>query len=216
MVESKYLDLFGLLAVGYRTGSDEYDNWTIASKQAPAVINSSNWVNRDRSFLTEFSSDVITFSSHGGSDFSTDGSDYGFTSLDPKKKDLRGNHTLSGNLGINVPIFLRLTKDDFATDASAELTEIAVFACTTFPSDWDEREAERSVTSGNPSNGGVMGAGSRQLIAPAYERGSTTTRGSGERICHNSWASPYYGRAIINSVRFNFGRGRLTVIKLVK
>jgi len=216
VVDSKYLDLFGLLAVGYRTGSDEDANWTIASKQAPAVINSSNWVNRDRAFLTEYSSLVERFSSHGGGDVFTDGSDYGFTDLDPKKKDMRGLHTQPGNIGITVPIFLRLTKDDFATDAESELTEVAIFASTTFPSDWDSREATKSLISGNKSSGGIGGHESRHLVEPSFEHGTTVERGGGEVVCHNSWASPWYGRAIIDGARFNFGRGRLTVIKLVK
>ena len=212
MVEHKYLDLFGLIAIGYRTGSDEDENWTIASKYAPAVINSSNWTNRDKSYITEFSDLVVEFPMHEGGDFATDGSDYSFTSGDSYKKDLRGSHTYPSNLGITVPLFLRLTRDDFATDASAELTEIALFASTTYPSDWDSRETNKYKV---PEAFGE-GVGGRELVSPSYEMESDTTRGSGERICHNAWISPYYGRSIIDSVQFNFGRGRLTVLKLVK
>lgn len=217
VVQERYLDVFGLLAIGYRTGTNEYQNWTIASKQAPAVINASNWVNRTPSF---FAVDDITgatvFKVAGGSAVSTE------TSVGVKydrDRDLRGMYTAPSNLGITVPLFLRLTKDDFATDAQAELTEVAVFGCTTFPSEWDDDEAEGpSLHGGNLTSDAPDGSDNRPLYRPHYDTDGVElveSMGIGDQVS-GAWKSPVFGRRIIDGVKFNFGRGRLTVLKVVK
>jgi hypothetical protein len=210
LVQHRYLDLFGLLAIGYRTGSDDNANWTIASKEAPAVINASNWVNRARPFIPVDDIAVGKPLIHSESDFVSTETSISFA---PKKVDLRGMNTQPSNLGITVPLFLRLTRDDFASDAAAELTEVAIFGCTTFPSDWDTREAE--ATDVDSSLFSAYPRTAREDFTPKGEAGPLPDYSSAANM-ERAWQSPAYGRKIIDGVNFNFGRGRLTVMKLVK
>jgi hypothetical protein len=218
LMQNRYLDVFGMLAIGYRTGTNEYENWTIASKQAPAVINASSWVNRSSGFfVADNVKGAEVFTSDGGGIV---GSEASVSAKYDRDRDLRGMFDEPSNLGITVPLFLRLTKDDFTTDAQAELTEVAVFGCTTFPSEWSDDEAEGSRLRGGNLNSDAGTDDIRPFYLPYYTTAGVEESGGGfgglsDQVSH-AWKSPVFGRRIIDGVKFNFGRGRLTVLKVVK
>ena len=227
LVADRYLDLYGLLALGYRTGSDENENWTIATKFAPAVINNIAWANRDKAFLCQDGFESTSFPTSSGSSFDV-GADIetGFSDLDPAEVDLRGNQTLPGNSGISVPLFARLTKDDFATDAESEITEVAVFGCTSIPSYWMTKYAgDQSKIPSDEYTGRRLIFGDYVFPVPYSVEGATDIEEDEFVYTHvrsdaypikNAWKSPLYGRKIVPALEMNFGMGRLTVIKVLK
>tara|TARA_R110000824_G_scaffold101193_6_gene240416 strand:+ start:3641 stop:6166 length:2526 start_codon:yes stop_codon:yes gene_type:complete len=209
--ENKYLDLFALFNIGYRTGTDVFDNWIIGSKHAPAVINSSAWANRKGAYIPQFVKQTKFYTGLGD-----ESHDYGGSVLDKPKTDSRGMATAPNNLGITIPLMLTLERSDFDSDADAEITEIAVFGSTTYPSDWDHREATLDVD----DEYRIDGDGA---TIPAYGSASPIPGSTGfltvdrvHKIQDNQWASPEGGRAIISSVNAHIGRCRLTVMKLYK
>ena len=215
----RYLDLFGLFNIGYRTGSDELSNWVIGSKHAPVMLNSFNWVNRRKSFLPYHGNigDMILIDANTGE---AEGIDY---SLEPGISypiDLRGTATAQSNLGVNIPLFLRLTRDDFASDALAEITEIALFGSTTFPSDWDANAQRPSGHVFRPPEYGSREAGGGATVykPETHEAGEDPDYfgGTFDLLNTNTWMSPVFGRGILDGLGMYIGRCRLTVIKLYK
>ena len=202
----KYLDLFALFNIGYRTGSDPKANWIIGSKHAPATINSSAWANRKEQYVSQFAKGSSFITGAGDSSH-----DYGLTV--PKiPVDTRGNATAPNNLGITIPLMLTLDYSDFASAALAEITEIAVFGCTTFPSDWDEDEG----------TGGDIVDDVRTIGDHVIKNGSPLTGDDvyywegADKIQNNQWASPHGGRKLLGGLRAHIGRCRLTVMKVYK
>ena len=153
--------------------------------------------------------------------------DTSFSDLDPAEVDLRGNQTLPGNSGISVPLFARLTKDDFATDAESEITEVAVFGCTSIPDYWMTKYAgDQSKIPSDDYGGKRLIFGDFVFPVPYSEGTYGTDLESDEFVFEharsdaypidNAWKSPLYGRKIVPALEMNFGMGRLTVIKVLK
>ena len=206
-VQDKYLDLFALFNIGYRTGTDDNANWIIGSKHAPAVLNSSAWLNRKGHYLAMFKKNQKFMSGYG-----TEKQNYGATPS-KGKVDNRGNATAPNNLCITVPLMLSLDRSDFASDAASAITEIAVFGCTTFPSHWDVRE---DTNKWHPPDSG------RNIISDVVITGDESLGDADipltgkQKDVHNSWLSPYPSRGILSGVEAHIGRCRLTVMKVYK
>ena len=208
--QDKYLDLFALFNIGYRTGNDSFGNWVIGSKHAPAVLNSSSWANRKKAFMTAYEKDTTSIVATQGGNIS---SETGITSAS-KRIDLRGANTAPNNLGITVPLMFCLDASDFASESDRQLTEIGVFGCTTFPFIWDSKvAADGAGTTGRKE-------GSSHIILEAADGGETSLSDA-ECNFRNAWMSPARsfatpGRPILNGVEAHIGRCRLTIIKMLK
>ena len=181
--DGKYLDLFALFAIGYRTGESD-SSWVIADPTVPGMVNSFNWTNRSENFLAERTvGDVKISKAYAVTDSST-GSEYSFST--PKYAvDRRGGNTFDSNMGCNIPLMLVLK-------TPITIKEVAVFASTTFPSDWDYRVA----TYGSDS----LGDGRDHPI-------------SGDFV-EDAWASPAFGRGILKGVEVCWGNCSLSALKL--
>jgi hypothetical protein len=197
--QNKYLDLFALFNIGYRTGTDDDANWIIGSKHAPAVLNSSAWLNRKSHYLAAFEKNQVWKSGAGSNKVN-------YTAFYKQaNKDHRGHATAPNNLGITVPLMLSLDRDDFASDAASAITEIAVFGCTTFPSHWDIRE---------DTNAWGPGKGNREITTDLIiEEDDESLYGT---KVNNAWISPYPTRGILSGIEAHIGRCRLTVMKVYK
>jgi hypothetical protein len=162
LLDSKYLDLFALFAIGYRTGSDPSSGWTIASQHAPAMVNSFNWVNRSSNFLCDRTEGDLKLTAGA---YGTGSSDYSFSTRD-YACDRRGGNALTSNMGCNVPLMLALKGE------TIPITEVAVFVSTTFPDIWS---AETAVfgSSEYASEARIIsdGACEDQWAAPTFGRG---------------------------------------------
>ena len=99
--------------------------------------------------------------------------------------DRRGGNTFDSNMGCNVPLMLVL-------DGDIAITEVAVFACTTFPSDWDYRAALYGSD--------AIGDGRDHPV-------------SGDFV-QDAWVSPAYGRGILKGVEVCWGNCSLSALKL--
>ena len=188
--DDKYLDLFTYFAIGYRTG-DSASTWKIASDFRPGLVNSSNWVNRGPSFSCERGENL-----EGGAFVSVDetaggtgASDYGFTILGKDTiTDRRGLGTRPSGYGTNIPLMLFI-------DETTTIKEVAVFTCTTFPTIWDRRHAKY---------GDEYTTAARQVRVPPS--GPT-------KYVVADWASPVYGRGILDGVEVMWGDCSLSLIK---
>jgi len=185
----KYLDFFAFFNIGYRTGSDASDNWIINSKFAPAAINSFNWHNRTEHYIPEFQVGVNyrikSTSTDGGFEWTATISD----ETPARKRDRRGGNTLTSNLCINVPLTLMI-------EDTVEISEIALFGSTNFPSVWDNAEATKQWLSDPPRHPKTFGGHEDTSQDVAYE-----------------WASTVGGRGIIDGMSAHIGRVRLSAIK---
>ena len=187
LVQDKYLDLFALFSIGYRTGTGTGSSldWTIGRAHRPAVVNSFNWANRLAGYIPTHRHDTVH-----SKVYDTGAHDYSFR-YDGVDVDRRGNQTGRNNLGITVPLML-------AISVPTDITEVAVFGATTFPSDWDYREA-------------TWPEGDR-MIKDWYGPGDHYT----DRYAEYDWRSPVGGRPILDGVECHIGRCRLTAIKLLE
>ena len=143
--DGKYLDLFALFAIGYRT-SESDSSWVIASEKAPAMVNSYTWVNRSKYFVADWSEGDTKLVEAA---YGTGASDYSFT-VTERPTDKRGGNTLPSNLGCNVPLVCHLT-------GVPNIKEVAVFVSTTFPSEWWDVSA---------THGGDTSSSARQKVGP--------------------------------------------------
>jgi hypothetical protein len=198
IMTNKYLDLFALFAIGYKLNG----KWYIASDTAPALVNSFNWVNRSAEFIAEEGdklSYVYDFIEPGDpGHYGTGASEYSFKVMTDKDGwiDRRGNQTRASNCGVDIPLFAHLE----GMGAGETIEEIAVFVSSTFPHFWDYRHArfgeEYSTASREVS-----------IVTPA---GTTTA------YTDSTWASPWYGRGIIQGTKVFHGDAKLSILKLNK
>ena len=143
MCPERYLDLFALFAIGYKIG----DNWTIASKFTPAMVNAFNWANRGQGFKaeSEFTQHTIdTVTTYGGS--AGPPTDQAWSQ--GAYIDRRGGHTTQSNIGINVPLMQVVDYPDLG--ASNAISEVAVFVCSEVPGAWTEGVRRRFTDGGDP------------------------------------------------------------------
>ena len=210
ILPDRYLDLFALFNIGYRTGTDSFDNWTIGSKFAPAVINSSNWLNRTAAFLPSFEFETKHMVATQGGNVQ---SEVGIDST--VRVDLRGNQGAPNNLGITVPLMLCLDSSDFASEADRSITEIGVLGCTAMPFWWDGLVAHSASSCTKSRQEGL------EAVVPDPDDGSGAELSTTEKSFMNAWMSPARsletpGRGILSGVDAHIGRCRLTVIKMLK
>jgi|TARA_R110000824_G_scaffold37525_4_gene115098 hypothetical protein len=183
----KYLDLFAFFNIGYRTGSDASDNWIINSKFAPAAVNNFNTYNRTEHYLpSNVTGNRINVKSEDDS-WETAG---GFESP-PLKRDMRGMNTLTTNLCVNIPITLML-------EDTVEISEIALFGATNFPSVWDVDEAVH------------VGSGGMTYTKREWRKPDGSS--SHDEINY-AWGSTVGGRGILTGLAAHVGRTRLSAIK---
>jgi hypothetical protein len=197
LIANKYLDLFALFSIGYRTGSSA-DDWIIASKHRPAMVNAFNWVNRHSDFICESGTNLATTDFISVNEtYGTGASDYGFT-VQGKQEwcDRRGGRTALNGYGVNIP--LMLTIEDTTT-----INEVAVFTSTTFPSIWDDRHAKYGRDTSISTR--------KEYYADVATDGTETWD---HYYTTKTWASPRYGRGILDGVRVVWGDCKLSVLKL--
>ena len=184
---SKYLDLFALFAIGYRTGSDPSSGWTIASQHAPAMVNSFNWVNRSSNFLCDRTEGDVKMTVLGD-EYEDSSPDYSFAK-DVRAVDRRGANTLTSNMGCNIPLMLTI-------ESTTPITEVAVFVSTTFPDVWSDDTA-------------VYG----DSMTPSGSR-TTNIAGGVPLVVEDQWISPALGRGILEGVEVSWGNCSLSALKL--
>jgi hypothetical protein len=185
----KYLDLFAYFAIGYRTGSDDWQNWVINSKYAPGIVNNFNWTNRNEFYTPMFVEGVSLVEGAGG--HQKGGVNYSYSTGDDRRVDRRGGNCLPTNLNVNIPLMLLL-------EDTVDITEIALFGATNFPSIWDINHATAKTSLASPN---------RQ-----WHKADGTSSGADVDL---EWISPVDGRGILEGVKVNIGRCRLSVIKFL-
>jgi len=211
----KYLDLFALFNIGYRTGTDPKANWIIGSKHAPATINASAWANRDMAYISQYSKTKNIGKATWEKGYVGTTSETGLKG-DPLFVDSRGTHTAKTNLGVTVPLMLTLDRTDFASSALADITEIAIFGSTTFPSDWAENEAlygPDAVVRDFPRYADTPTKGGR---AYSDDEDDIEYLNTSNNYAADDFASPVGGRKMISGLEAHIGRCRLTVMKVYK
>jgi len=177
----KYLDYFALFAIGYRVGSDPTTGWTIASEFAPAIVNSFNWANRTRDYVVENARGLSIFSSDG---LGASSAPPTFSETPSLARDRRGSNTTSNNTGVNIPLFAHINDTKL-------ITEVAVFASSTFSSDWDN-----------------------ELYSAPSERPYRDSAGVDRGDVWYQWMSPVYGRHIIDGLDIDYGNSKLTALNV--
>ena len=187
----KYLDLFAYFAIGYRTG-DTPEDWVIASAPGfrPALVNSFNWVNRSKNFCAEVGNNLsIPKFISADETYGTGASDQGFVIHSGNGEvDRRGGNSRASGYGINIPLMAFI-------DETTTIKEIAVFACTTFPTIWDSHHARYGDDTSTSTR--------KVRIA-----GSATSKYTTE-----TWKSPVGGRGILDGVNVMWGDCSLSVMK---
>ena len=187
----KYLDLFAYFAIGYRTG-DTPEDWVIASAPGfrPALVNSFNWVNRSKNFCAEVGNNLsIPKFISADETYGTGASDQGFViHKGDGEVDRRGGNSRASGYGINIPLMAFI-------DETTTIKEIAVFACTTFPTIWDSHHARYGDDTSTSTR--------KVRIA-----GSATSKYTTE-----TWKSPVGGRGILDGVNVMWGDCSLSVMK---
>ena len=185
----KYLDLFAYFAIGYRTG-DSVNDWKIASDFRPGLVNSFNWVNRDKNFCAEVGNNLaISKFISADETYGTGASEQSFTIHSGNGEvDRRGGNSRASGYGINIPLMAFI-------DETTTIKEVGVFTCTTFPTIWDVRHAKY----------GDDGESQTRLvrIPPSGPNEYTT----------ETWKSPVNGRGILNGVEVMWGDCSLSVMK---
>ena len=184
--DGKYLDLFALFAIGYRVGSDPASGWTIASETTPVMVNSFAWANRSGNYSCDRTIGDVELHSAA---YGTGGVEYSF-SVSTRPVDRRGGNTFPSNIGCNIPLMLVI-------DGKAkQITEVAVFASTTFPDIWSDDTA---------LYGDNYSSEARKKWSAAASAGLPV---------HDIWASPVFGRGILKGVEVCWGNCSLSAIKL--